>query len=299
MGESDACGVTRKRTANRGLLTPSRGIRVPWGVDQRLADFIRPILEVTPDGVASHVTAAHLWKIPLPAWLGGSFQIHISRDAPVSPPLRKGITGHHTRFKPGEISWVQGLAVTSPLRTWLDLASLLDLDDLVAAGDFLVCEHHRSFGPPRIALVTLADLKEGLRHEFRRRGLVKAREAAELIRVGADSPPETKLRLALQRAGLPEPILNYVVRDLNGQDCSWPDLALPEWKVALEYDGAHHRSVKQKGIDDARDHLMAQLGWRQVRISQGVLDAGGERAVVVRIREALRAQGGPGGQNKR
>ncbi|MBT2514130.1 hypothetical protein [Arthrobacter sp. ISL-30] len=39
---------------------------------------------------------------------------------------------------------IDGLAVTSPARTWLDLASVLDLDDLVVAGDFLVCGYNRS-----------------------------------------------------------------------------------------------------------------------------------------------------------
>ena len=184
--------------------------------------------------------------------------------------------------------------VTSPLRTWLDLATLLDLDDLVAAGDFLVCEHDRIFGPKRLALVKAAKLREAVRHESGRRGIVKAREAADLVRVGSDSPPETRIRLALQRAGLPEMMLNFVVRDENGNDCSWPDLAAPQWKVSIEYDGLHHLGQRQQDIDHARDRLMEHLGWLQLRITKDMLDRDGDKAVVARVKEALRLQGWTG-----
>lgn len=292
--ESDDCGITRRRTTVKDLHTPSRGIRVPWGIEQDLTAVVRPILAVTPGGVISHSTAAKLWGIPLPPWLTASFAIHVSKVATKSPPWRTGVTGHHTRFKTGEIIRFKGLTVTSPLRTWLDLAALLTVDELVAAGDYLVCEHSRIFGPRRVPLVTLATLRRAVKHEFHRRGIVKAREAAQLIRIGADSPPETRIRLALWRAGLPEVTLNVAVKDLDGTDVSWPDLALPQWKIAIEYDGGHHLSSRQQGIDAARDKLMEQLGWRQLRITKGMLDADGDRAVVALVKSVLRAQGWTG-----
>ncbi|MFQ4149899.1 DUF559 domain-containing protein [Arthrobacter sp. LAPM80] len=289
--ESDGCGVKRRRTTGKDLHTPSRGIRVPWGIEQDLECRIRPILEVTPGGIASHSTAAMLWGIPLPPWLAGGFAVHVSRVAVKSPPWRAGVAGHHTRFKAGEVVRLNGMPVTSPLRTWLDLAAMLDLDDLVAAGDFLVCEHDRIFGPRREPLVPLTAIKEAVNHEFHRRGIVKAKEAAELIRIGADSPPETRIRLALERAGLPVATLNFVVVDLEGHYVSWPDLAFPQWKLAIEYDGAHHLSGRQQDIDSARDKLMKRLGWRQLRITKDMLDADGDMAVVALAKEALHAQG--------
>ncbi len=294
LGESDQCGISRRRTTGRDLHTPSRGIRVPWGTPQDQDGRIRPLLDVTPGGIASHSTAALLWGIPLPPWLAGSFEVHISRDAARNPPWRAGVAGHHTRFRPGEVVLLRGMAVTSPLRTWLDLAAMLDLDDLVAAGDFLVCEHDRIFGPKRVALVKLAVLRDAVRHEFRRRGVVKAREAAELVRVGVDSPPETRIRLALERAGIPGLTLNHAVEDSEGNDASWPDLSIPEWKVAIEYDGRHHLDEKQMAVDDARNRLMENLGWQQVRITKAMLDDDGDKAVVALVRNALRTQGWTG-----
>ena len=294
LNESDSCDVTRKRTRSREYHSPSRGIRVPWGVEQDHLSRVRPILALTDDGIASHSTAAQIWGMPLPPWLAGSFDVHISREASKNPTSRIGTVGHHTRFRPGEIVLVGGLSVTSPLRTWLDLAALLDLDDLVAAGDFLVCEHDRIFGPKHVALVKIAMLREAVRHESGRRGIVKAREAAALIRVGSDSPPETRIRLALERAGLPEMMLNFVVKDDNGVDCSWPDLAAPRWKVSIEYDGLHHLGQRQQDIDGARDRLMNSLGWLQLRITKDMLDRDGDKAVVALVKEALRLQGWTG-----
>lgn len=291
LSESDQCGVTRWRTDARDLHTPSRGIRVPWDVEQNLDGCIRPLLEVTPDGVASHGTAALLWGIPLPPWLAGRFDFHLSRDASKNRPVRNGVTGHRTRFMPGEVVVLRGLRVTSPLRTWLDLAAVLDLDSLVAAGDFLVCEHDRVFGPKRVPLVPLPELQHAVRKSFRRRGIVNAREAADLIRVGADSPPETRIRLSLQRAGIPGLVLNHVVKDAHGNHVSWPDLAIPDWKISIEYDGVHHRTQRQKEVDDARDVLMKQLGWRQLRITRTMLDRDGDKAVVRLVRHALYDQG--------
>jgi len=291
IAESDQCNVTRRRTTAGDLYTPSRGIRVPWDVQQGLDDCLRPLLGVTPDAAASHSTAALLWGIPLPPRLSGRFDIHLSRDAAKNRPVRFGVAGHRTRFSPGDVVELRGLRVTSPLRTWLDLAGVLALDELVAAGDFLVCEHDRIFGPKRVPLVPLQALQHAARHGFRRRGIVNARQAAELIRVGADSPPETRIRLSLHRAGLPETVLNHVVKDARGNHVSWPDLALPEWKISIEYDGEHHRSQRQREIDGARDLLMRQLGWRQLRITKAMLDKDGDKAVVRMVRDALYEQG--------
>ncbi len=299
VNESDECGINRRRTAGPDLHTPSRGIRVPWGVDQDIDSRIRPILSVTPGGIASHCTAALLWGILLPPWLAGNFDVHISRDATTSPPWRIGVAGHHTCFKPGQVVHLRGMAVTSPLRTWLDLAAMLELDDLVAAGDFLVCEHDRILGPKRVALVALTALQEAVKHESRRRGIVRAREAADLIKVGVDSPPETRIRLALERAGIPTLTLNFVVLDEEGNDSSWPDLCIPAWKVSIEYDGEHHLTERQRKIDAARDRLLTSLGWRQVRITKAMLDQEGDKAVVALVKTALRAQGWTGRRDTR
>ncbi|WP_427135490.1 hypothetical protein [Pseudarthrobacter sp. S9] len=96
---------------------------------------------------------------------------------------------------------LDGVRVTSPERTWLDLAAALALDDLVAAGDALVSEHGPEVPAPREATSSICALNRIVPDHGGARNIRRAREALGLIRVGADSPPETHLRLALVRPG--------------------------------------------------------------------------------------------------
>jgi hypothetical protein len=132
------------------------------------------------------------------------------------------------------------------------------------------------------------------------RGVRKARAAVELVRVGADSAPETQMRLALVRAGLPEPVLNHVVwgepvageSQWGGEPAPvlWPDAAYPQWKIAVQYEGAHHSGADQYLRDIRRPDTTARSGWLELRISR--LDLVGARPAVVRkVRAALESRG--------
>ena len=126
-------------------------------------------------------------------------------------PRRVNVVGHLLTFRPGELMEYDGVRLTSPARTWLDLASMAGVDELVVAGDSLVCAHGLEFPAPRESLCTVAELRATVADHPGIRGIRAARTALELIRVGADSQPETMMRLALVRAGLPEPELNHVL----------------------------------------------------------------------------------------
>ena len=61
-----------------------------------------------------------------------------------------------------------------------------------------------------------------------------------------DAPKESEERLSLVAHGIPQPVANYVVPDAafaSGAPITL-DLAWPEFKVAVEYDGDHHRTSK-------------------------------------------------------
>ncbi|QCO97489.1 hypothetical protein FCN77_06885 [Arthrobacter sp. 24S4-2] len=83
----------------------------------------------------------------------------------------------------------------TPARTWLDLASVLGFDALVAAGDSVVVEHGEDFPLPRQPLTAVPDLQRIVRQHPGMRGVKRARLALDLVRAGADSAPETMLRL--------------------------------------------------------------------------------------------------------
>lgn len=287
---ADNAGVTRTRTEAQDLVTVSRGIRVPVDSASSGAAALRAYTELDDESILSLVSAARLWAAPLPGCLEEDWRIHLARRRGLSRPRRVNVVGHVLTLFPDEVMELDGVRLTSPARTWLDLSSVLGVDDLAVVGDFLVCGHGPEFPVPRDALCSVAELRAMVARHPGNRGVRKARAAVELIRVGADSPPETRLRLALIRGGLPEPALNEVVWGAAGAPVLWPDAAYPEWRIALQYEGAHHNGQDQYLRDIRRADTAAISGWLEVRVSR--LDLAGEHPTAVsKVRAALESRG--------
>ncbi|MHA7175671.1 hypothetical protein ACX80D_03370 [Arthrobacter sp. Sr24] len=185
---------------------------------------------------------------------------------------------------------IKDIPVTSAERTFLDLSALLSLDHLVAIADFLICEHNRPFEPHKPPLVSAEKLRAYVLNQHHIRGLAKARAALDLMRVGVDSPPETRLRLILQRAGLPEFTTNYAI---PGDPEVWPDLACEEFKTSGQYEGEIHQTPQKQLYDRNRDERSAERGWLQVKVYKADMRRG-DAYVAQMFKHALRAQGWPG-----
>ncbi|ALE91730.1 hypothetical protein AOC05_04245 [Arthrobacter alpinus] len=287
---SAAAGVPPQRTRANDVIRVSRGILVPAGMPLQGTAALAAYTEANPRSVLSHVSAARLWKIPLPPVQENDWRIHLATPPLAGAPRRMNVVGHRLALAQWEICRLDGVRLTHPARTWLDLAGCLSLRDLVAAGDFLVCSHGPDFPAPREAICSLADLKNTLALHHGLRGVRNARAALELVRVGADSPPETFMRLALVDAGLPEPELNVLLRQSGGRPLLWPDGAYRRYRTSLQYDGAHHNSPDQYLRDIRRLEATKLLGWTEVRIAHEDL-RGDSPAVVRKVAEALRASG--------
>lgn len=287
---ADKAGISRTRTEAQDLVTVSRGIRVPLDAAPSGAAALRAYTELDDESVLSLGSAARLWAVPLPRRLEDDWRIHLARRRGFSTPRRVNVVGHLLTLLPGEVVELDGVRLTSPARTWLDLAAVLSLDELVVAGDALVCEHGPEFPVPRDAWCGIEELRAMVARHPGSRGVRKARAAVELVRVGADSAPETRLRLALVRARLPEPALNQVVWSDLGVPVLWPDAAYPQWQVALQYEGAHHNGEEQYLRDIQRADTAARHGWLEVRLSR--LDLAGEHPAAARkVRIALESRG--------
>lgn len=286
VADAEALGLTRRQLSREGIVTPSRGIRLPLDSTGSVADNIRAYSRLDPSCVLTHSTSARICGVCLPAWLEQDWRIHIARPADGCKPRRRNVVGHQLSFKPGEVVSIDGVRLTSPARTWLDLAPMLDLNDLVAAGDSIVVSHGDDFPVPRKPLATVADLRHMVGHHPGMRGVKTARLALDLLRVGADSAPESLMRLALVQAGLPEPTLNIVLRNGLGHPVVWPDAAYPEYRIALQYDGVHHSDPDQYRRDIKRQGLTEGLGWREIRVQKSDLE--GDRPFVVeKVRAVL------------
>lgn len=290
VAEADGLGVSRSRLRAADLATPSQLIRVPREATQKLIDRVRPYTQLGIRVYVSHTTAALIRGIPVPHKLEDEPFIHLSRTADCAVPRRKGVRGHQSALLTEELGIVEGVPVTTPARTWLDLAQVLQLDDLVVAGDHLISGHHRHFGQPKKPIVQFSELEEYIHGKHGVRGLVLAREALTLMRKGVDSPPETKLRLMLTRAGLPEFIPDFPIPGETGEAPVWVDLGCPEFRVCCEYEGKHHLSPQKQAEDRTRDRLTADRGWQQVKIYAADM-ALGEDWVVAHVVQALGRNG--------
>ena len=161
------------------------------------------------------------------------------------------------RIDADEICVVDGMPVTTPARTAIDLARRHPLGRAVAAIDALgqVVE----LKPVDIEL--LIDRYKG------RRGISRARAALRLIDFGAQSPKETWLRLLLIRAGLPAPQTQIAVRDYWGFAEAYLDMGWADVMVAVEYDGDQHRTDRRQYVKDIRRlEMLERRGWIVVRV---------------------------------
>lgn len=267
-------GETRSRMRRADLVRTTRGVRVPVGSDVSLVQSLALVLR--RDQRFSHVTAALLWGAPVPREHGiDGAPVHVATIGDAGLMRRPGVVSH--RVADDDTTARGRLRVSTPSRTWAECATLFDLRALVVLGDHLV---------GRAALASVDDLARSLRP--RAHGVVLARTALEQIRVGSESPMETLLRLDVVGAGFPEPELNRDVHDPDGVFLGRVDMCWPEQRIALEYDGDHHRERDAFRHDQRRSNGFAVHGW--IVIHATAADAARPAVLFERLRQAFAAR---------
>jgi hypothetical protein len=286
VADAYAAGVPRWRLQVSELETPSRGIRIARANERDLELLGRLYTAVTPRCAVSHVTAALLWSMPLPLYLeeeGASGQIHVTRRQEIGRVKRRGVVGHRAPLLARDVRVLNGVQLTSPEWTWVDLARHMGRSSLVAAGDFLLAREN--------PLSSMEAIQEVIDRRPKVKGIRMAREILPLLRVGVDSPQESRLRLKIVDAGLPEPAVTQPVFDEHGRYISTPDLQYKEYKIAMEYEGDHHRSDPvQWGKDIERDDRLRAMGWIVLKFSDVQMKSGWANAER-KVRDALVSRG--------
>lgn len=173
-----------------------------------------------------------------------------------------GIIIHREKLSPEETCIVRGIPVTTPARTAFDLARRMGPTLAIIRLDALA----NATGIHQVNIESVAENHRGLR------GLVQLRRVLGLMDSGAESPQETRTRLALVYAGLPKPKTQIVVRDSWGNPFARVDMGYEEWKVGVEFDGAQHwTDPAQRTADIDREAELRALGWRIVHVSSDLL----------------------------
>jgi very-short-patch-repair endonuclease len=241
-------------------------------------DRIRAIaaLMLHPEGAwISHQTAAQMYGVVVP----NSPLTHVSVQRAEDRRWSDGIKPHLA--PPGDHAQLHStIPVSRPIRMFIELSGVLDLVDLVVAGDSMLRVFGMTADALRGALANRVDYWSGT-----------ARFAAAFVRDEVDSPMETRLRMLIVLAGLPEPRVNYKVRDAHGNVIVRFDLSYPAERLAVEYDGRQHvEVVAQWESDEERREYLDEIEWRIVKVrSYGVYRDPGR--TVERVWRALRSRG--------
>ncbi|WP_433390039.1 DUF559 domain-containing protein [Micromonospora sp. KLBMP9576] len=212
-----------------------------------------------PAGAAiSGLSAAFLWGVDL-----------LPRASPVSVALPSAARRRSTQrvsvnqlsLSAREITRFAGLPVTTGVRTAFDLGRQLSRTDALVAVDALL--HRRVVKPP--ALSGYLDTHNGWP------GTAQLREVLALAEPLSESPMETRVRLVLHDAGLPPLTAQHDVHGIRPQPgrvlLGRVDLAYPRWRIAIEYEGDHHRERSHFQRDVARLNALRAAGWLVLRFT--------------------------------
>jgi hypothetical protein len=233
------------------------GVYVPAGIDLTAVQRARAAwLWSRRRGIVAGQSAAALlgakWSDPLaPAEL-----VHANRRTPSS------IRVHTDTLLDDEVIEVDRILVTTAARTAFDIGrraprmlAVQRLDALASA-----------------AGITSADVEWIAARHPGARGTRRLLDVLPLVDGGAESPQETRTRLALIDAGFPKPQTQITVLGECGAFVARVDMGWEEWRVGVEYDGAQHwtdRTQRTRDID--RLAVLTECGWIIIRVSSDML----------------------------
>lgn len=190
------------------------------------------------------------------------------------PP--QGIVVRNERIDADELVDIDGMLVTNPARTALDLARHLPRNQAVRHLDAL----GRATGVRARDALLLSE-----RHR-KARGLRRSKVALALMDPGADSPKETWLRLVLIDAGLSPP--RTQIRVTDGFTQAFIDMGYDGPMVGLDYEGRHHSTDRAQYVHGiGRAELIERQGWLNIL----VVAEHSRRFILHRVSEAFTRRG--------
>lgn len=227
-----------------------------------------------PTAFASHASAARLLDVPIPTLPDEHVTVFHQRMRRHHRGIRTHVSNTMDVRKSRE-----GL-LSDYGRLFAELAELLGLVDLVVVGDHMV---RKGWIKPA-ALVAYCTTST-------HRAARAARRAATYVRADVDSPMETRLRMLLVLAGLPEPSINVKIRAVDGEVLRRYDLSFPEARVIVEYDGRQHiERIEAWESDLERREDIDDDGWRILVVVASGIYKSPERTLQ-RVWRLLRARG--------
>jgi hypothetical protein len=221
------------------------------------------VLVAGEGAVASHFCAAALHQFP--DSVRGLPEV---TARPGTNPKVKGLRVHRPQLLPDyDRRVINGIPVTSFARTLVDCTGRLSLGQIARALDFGLVHHHTTVWSVERSLRPLGQAPG--RHPSKLWLLLAERGTGP---ISSESRPEIRMLGVISNGGLPTPTQQHWVR--FGAHKFRLDLAYPEAKLAIEYDGWDtHRTRSAFDADRRRDRILQLNGWVVLRVTSQTSDA--------------------------
>lgn len=211
----------------------------------------------SPDHVVSHTSAAVLHALPVRAAALG--EVHLSRWSTTSGKLTAGVRLHQSRVPDEQVVVLHGVRVTNLERTIADLARWEPFDWGVVAADAAL-----RAGASRGPLVEFVDQGRRKRNNGRLRQVLAFADGR------AESAAESLSRVAIARAGLPAPELQFeVMYPDHGGWAATSDFGWPDHRIVGEVDGRKKYVRDARRGREAADVVMAEKERDAIIVSCG------------------------------
>ena len=198
-------------------------------------------------------TALQVLGVALPESLEDWDNCHILVPSGTYRPMRAGVVAHRSSRDIVIHRRIGGLPVLHPVDHLLQLRDAT-IAELIEVGDGLMRRSH--------PLLTLDQLRRRLDELAGVPGIDKVRRAAAWMRPGTDSLYESRTRIIIVRAGLPEPTVNLRVPVRSTGFLYHVDMGYQAELTGVEFDGTVHvGDTRQMNIDAARHRDLADAGW--------------------------------------
>lgn len=277
--ELGVSGSTIGRWMRRGVLEPIHpgvyGVGHAERTERRAV--VAAVLAVGDGAVASHVTAAALWRL-------GDLGLAPPHNVTAARRCQKemeGVRVHHSTLDRRDRTTLGRIPVTMVPRSVIDTSGGLvdqeDVDDLVLEAIRIGRATPGAFE----ASLTRAGAIPGAGAVRRSLARFDPEHARRLM-----SRIETRGLVVFRDAGLPRPSVNRCLTDGTGAFVAKVDFSWLDGRVIVEIDGLRfHSSARQKRYDDARQNELVLSGRIVLRFS--VADLDDPERVVAQIRRAL------------
>lgn len=239
-----SCGEVRRLV--RGVYVAAR-VEDSQGLRAQAAALVVPAHAVVSDRSAAWLHGVDAFD---PAALDVPPALEMVLVGPTCGSRRAGVVGGVRDLAPEDVTCVDGVRVTTAVRTAADLGCLRGRSSAYAA----MCGLARAGGFGSAELAALLPRFAG------RRGVIQLRGLVPLVEPRCESPGECWTLLMILDSGLARPKPQHEFW-LEGWGLVRLDFAYPHLKICVEYDGEEFHDDESRAHDKARRWHLRQQGW--------------------------------------